>query len=65
MGWVRRIKDLFILFGWTPRGLEMLSTGEKAPDFTAGTHEGREVSLSDYAGKYVILWFYPEADTPG
>jgi peroxiredoxin Q/BCP len=43
----------------------MLSPGEKAPDFTVKTHEGKEVSLSQFAGSKVVLWFYPKADTPG
>ncbi len=43
----------------------MLSVGEKAPDFKVTTHEGKEVSLKDYTGKKVVLWFYPKADTPG
>lgn len=43
----------------------MLKVGDKAPRFTAKAHTGEEVSLSDFAGKYVVLWFYPKADTPG
>lgn len=43
----------------------MLSPGKKAPDFKVKTHQGNEVSLSDYAGQRVVLWFYPKADTPG
>jgi peroxiredoxin Q/BCP len=42
-----------------------LKEGDKAPDFTANDHDGREVSLHDYAGKDVILYFYPKDDTPG
>jgi peroxiredoxin Q/BCP len=42
-----------------------LQTGEKAPDFTAKDQNGKQVSLSDYKGKYVILYFYPKDDTPG
>ena len=43
----------------------MLSAGELAPDFEVTAHDGSRVKLSDYAGKYVLLWFYPAADTPG
>lgn len=43
----------------------MLEVGDKAPAFTAQGHTGETVSLSDYSGKYVVLWFYPKADTPG
>ena len=43
----------------------MLAEGTLAPDFDVPAHDGTRVKLSDYAGKYVLLWFYPEADTPG
>lgn len=43
----------------------MLKKGDLAPDFQVKTHEGKEIKLSDFRGKKVILWFYPKADTPG
>lgn len=43
----------------------MLKEGDQAPDFTAKTHTGETVKLSDLRGKRVLLWFYPMADTPG
>ncbi len=43
----------------------MLTVGEKAPDFTLTDHLNRTVKLKDFAGKRVVLWFYPMADTPG
>jgi thioredoxin-dependent peroxiredoxin len=43
----------------------MLKVGEVAPGFEVLAHDGRTIRLSDYAGKTVVLWFYPEADTPG
>lgn len=43
----------------------MLQAGEKAPDFTVKDHEGRDTSLADYRGRWVVLWWYPKADTPG
>lgn len=42
-----------------------LKEGDKAPDFTAKDQNGKSVSLGDYAGKDVILYFYPKDDTPG
>lgn len=39
--------------------------GTKAPGFTAKDQNGKTVSLSDYQGKTVILYFYPKDDTPG
>ncbi|HIT68196.1 MAG TPA: thioredoxin-dependent thiol peroxidase [Candidatus Merdisoma merdipullorum] len=43
----------------------MLEIGTKAPDFTLPDQNGVEHSLSDYAGKKVILYFYPKDNTPG
>jgi peroxiredoxin Q/BCP len=42
-----------------------LSDGQKAPDFKAQTDAGETVSLADFAGKHVVLYFYPKDDTPG
>jgi len=42
-----------------------LSEGQKAPDFSANDQNGKPVSLSDLAGKNIILYFYPKDDTPG
>jgi len=39
--------------------------GRKAPAFTLKDHRGRKHSLADYAGRHVILYFYPRDDTPG
>jgi len=39
--------------------------GDKAPGFTAKDQNGKTVSLSDFKGKTVILYFYPKDDTPG
>ena len=43
----------------------MLQTGTPAPDFQVGDHNGNTVSLKDFTGKRVVLWFYPKSDTPG
>ena len=43
----------------------MLSVGDKAPSFTLKDKSGREVSLSDFLGKRVVLYFYPKDNTPG
>jgi peroxiredoxin Q/BCP len=42
-----------------------LSVGNTAPDFTAKDTNGNTVKLADYAGKKVVLYFYPKDDTPG
>ncbi len=43
----------------------MITAGMKAPDFTLCDKDGREVSLSDFLGKKVVLYFYPKDNTPG
>ena len=43
----------------------MLTAGSPAPDFSVNDHNGNSISLKDFRGKKVILWFYPKADTPG
>ncbi|MFO7446345.1 MAG: thioredoxin-dependent thiol peroxidase [Ignavibacteriaceae bacterium] len=43
----------------------MLEEGKKAPDFKLKNQDGKEISLSDFKGKKVILYFYPKDDTPG
>jgi peroxiredoxin Q/BCP len=43
----------------------MLETGSVAPEFTLTADDGSTVSLSDFRGKKVVLYFYPKADTPG
>ncbi|MCX8028946.1 MAG: thioredoxin-dependent thiol peroxidase [Brevinematales bacterium] len=43
----------------------LLAVGVLAPDFIGITDEGKQVKLSDYRGKYVVLYFYPKNDTPG
>jgi peroxiredoxin Q/BCP len=42
-----------------------LSVGEKAPDFTLPAADGSTVSLSDFRGRSVVVYFYPAAMTPG
>lgn len=43
----------------------MLNKGDKAPDFTSTDQNGKKVSLSDFKGKRLVLYFYPKDDTPG
>ena len=43
----------------------MLEVGMKAPDFTLYDKDGREVKLSSFLGKRVVLYFYPKDNTPG
>lgn len=43
----------------------MLKTGDKAPNFTLKNKDNNDVSLSDFLGKKVVLYFYPRDNTPG
>jgi len=43
----------------------MLNVGEKAPSFSLPSDSGANVSLNDFKGHTLILYFFPKADTPG
>jgi thioredoxin-dependent peroxiredoxin len=43
----------------------MLKVGDKAPDFRLRTDEGATLSLADFRGRRVVLFFFPKANTPG
>ena len=43
----------------------MLKVGDKAPDFTLKNQDGKDVTLSDYLGNKVVVYFYPKDNTPG
>ncbi|MES1211053.1 MAG: peroxiredoxin, partial [Acidobacteriota bacterium] len=44
---------------------DWIETGNEAPDFALKADDGRDVRLSDFRGKPVVLYFYPKDDTPG
>jgi peroxiredoxin Q/BCP len=43
----------------------LIAVGKRAPAFAMTSQDGGRVTLDQYAGKYVLLWWYPKADTPG
>lgn len=45
--------------------MDKLSVGDIAPDFTLTDQDGKSISLSSYAGRRVVVYFYPRDDTPG
>ena len=55
--------DLYPLFGEKEKN--MLEIGMKAPSFTLKDKDGNEVSLSDFKGQKIVLYFYPKDNTPG
>jgi len=44
---------------------KMLKKGTKAPEFTLEDQDGKSVSLKDFIGQKILIWFYPKASTPG
>ena len=44
---------------------KVLKEGDKAPDFRVPADDGKPVSLGDFRGKNLILYFFPKANTPG
>ncbi len=45
--------------------VNVLKEGDIAPDFVLLDQDGNERKLSDYRGHYVVVYFYPKANTPG
>jgi peroxiredoxin Q/BCP len=43
----------------------MLNVGDTAPDFVLNDSKGKPVAFKEYAGKTLVMWFFPKADTPG
>lgn len=43
----------------------MLKVGDQAPEFSLPNQDGDNISLSDYKGKQLVVWFFPKASTPG
>lgn len=58
---------LIAFFGYRSyaQAADLLKVGDDAPSFTLNDAEGQTHYLSDYAGKYLVLYFYPKDDTPG
>lgn len=56
-------KELYILSGKILQ-MTQLKEGDKAPAFSAEDQDGKKISLKDYAGTKVVLYFYPQDDTP-
>ena len=45
--------------------MSLVKEGSAAPDFSALNQDGKPLSLADFRGKWLVLWWYPKADTPG
>lgn len=52
-------------YNFDRKGETVMNTNDKAPEFTLPDQDGKDVSLKDFRGKTVVLFFYPKADTPG
>jgi peroxiredoxin len=61
----KNLDDLILLPDFIFTGETPMNINDKAPDFTLQDQDGKEVSLKDFRGKVVVLYFYPRADTPG
>lgn len=53
------------MFAFWKKPPKMLAPGTPAPAFSLPDQDGRTVSLADFRGRRVLLWFYPKASTPG
>jgi peroxiredoxin Q/BCP len=45
--------------------MSSIDIGNQAPFFEMVNQDGKSVSLADYKGKFLLMWWYPKADTPG
>ena len=45
--------------------MALITTGVDAPDFSLPNQDGKTVKKDDFAGRYVLLWWFPKAGTPG
>ena len=61
----KNLDDLILLPDFIFTGETPMNINDKAPDFTLQDQDEKEVSLKDFRGKVVVLYFYPRADTPG
>jgi len=61
----KNLDDLILLPNFIFTGVTPMNINDKAPDFTLQDQNGKELSLKDFRGKVVVLYFYPRADTPG
>lgn len=57
--------SMFLIAGLFARGANVPQAGQMAPAFTLPSQDGTAVSLSDFRGKWVVLYFYPKDNTPG
>ncbi|MAV87377.1 MAG: hypothetical protein CMM67_03950 [Rhodospirillaceae bacterium] len=55
----------FIINKIEKRNKNMIAVGEKAPLFSFTNQDGKSVTLSDFSNKFVLMWWYPRAGTPG
>ena len=70
MKWIALLLLALGVFGWLMasqlvRAGVVPNVGEAAPDFNLPDQNGQMHSLQEYAGKWLVLYFYPKADTPG
>jgi peroxiredoxin Q/BCP len=61
----QNVKETCCVEKETLNTMSTLKKGDKAPDFSSEDQNGKKVSLADYRGKKLVLYFYPKDDTPG
>jgi peroxiredoxin Q/BCP len=54
-----------VLYNHLRKGKTAMDINDKAPDFTLQDENGKNISLRDFRGKTLVLFFFPKADTPG
>ena len=62
LGCISLLTGMFLILS---AAQEAPQVGQQAPEFTLPSQDGTDVSLKDFRGKYVVLYFYPKDNTPG
>ena len=65
LGWIGLIIVLGVLLGASLLGASVPAVGSAAPDFTLNSQDGNPITLSQFRGKWVVLYFYPRDMTSG
>jgi len=62
---IKWLTGMFLMLGWLSGSAADLKAGDPAPHFALQDQDGEQHRLQDYAGRWLVVYFYPKNDTPG